>query len=168
MSEPPPHQRAAVFAIDTRSATGEPDLSAGAGVRLASSAQQVFVDVEGHTLSQPDLVLPVFDMSRQSGYQPVDTGAVQPVFAAERPSGVAATLDEAARRLPASTTSAPVCAARFAAMRTDVAVCTTDTRTAQALLLLGRSAASPESSPLVATVVLFTVSTAAQPSRMVA
>jgi len=64
MSEPPPHQRAAVFAIDSRSATGEPDLSAGAGVRLASSAQQVFVDVEGHTLSQPGLVLPVFDMSR--------------------------------------------------------------------------------------------------------
>ena len=131
-AEPPPLQRAAVFATDTRSATGEPELSAGAGVRLASSAQQAFVDVEGRILSQPCLALPVFDMSRQSGYQHVDIGAVQPVFAAERQSGAAITLGDAARQLPAPvvtelddaarhppafTAPAPACAAQFAAER---------------------------------------------------
>ena len=90
---------------------------------------------------------PVFDMSFQSGHQHVDRDVVQPQFAAEHPSGVATTRDEAVHRLPASAMPAPAYAAQFATVRTDVAVCTSETLTAQALLLLGRSAVSPESSP---------------------
>jgi len=68
------------------------------------------------------------------------------MFAAECPTVVATALGEAAHRLPASAAPTPAYAAQFAAVRTDVAVCTTETLTAQSLRLLGHHTASPESS----------------------
>ena len=152
--------------LDVAMSVRPPGSVVSAGVRECSAilARPVFVDVGGRqglgrpmtvdTVRLPGLAPPAYvDFVQQADPQPAD---VDVASALARPTsadvtyqpGAATTTDAAVYHPPTWTGPKPAYASQYAAVRTDVAVHTSaETLIAQSLLLLGRHAASPQSSP---------------------